>query len=84
MDPYLPAWRLAELTASGEIGCLELLDFYLDRVHRLNPRLNAIVLQDTARARAASSGVRISPFTITGRDVACLTCRTNAQSAVPV
>ena len=52
MDPYLPAWRLAELTASGEIGCLELLDFYLDRVHRLNPRLNAIVLQDTARARA--------------------------------
>jgi amidase len=52
MDPYLPAWRLAELTTSGEIGCLELLDFYLDRVHRLNPRLNAIILQDADRARA--------------------------------
>jgi amidase len=52
MDPYLPAWRLAELTASGQISCLELLDFYLDRVHRLNPRLNAVVLQDTERARS--------------------------------
>jgi amidase len=52
MDPYLPAWRLAELTSSGEIGCLELLDFYLERIHRLNPRLNAVILQDAKRARA--------------------------------
>ncbi len=52
MDQYLPAWRLAELTTSGEIGCLELLDYYLERVHRLNPRLNAIIVQDAGRARA--------------------------------
>ncbi len=30
MDPtFLPAWRLAELTRAGTIGCLELLDHYI-------------------------------------------------------
>ena len=53
MEPeFLPAWRLAELTRAGEIGCLELLDHVLARVERLNPRLNAIVATDLERARA--------------------------------
>ena len=34
-----------------KIGCLELLDHYLDRVARLNSRLNAIVILDDERAR---------------------------------
>jgi amidase len=51
MDPFLPAWRLAELTRSGRIGCLELLDTYLARVERLNAPLNAVILQDAERAR---------------------------------
>jgi amidase len=52
MDPtFLPAWRLAELTRSGEIGCLELLEHYLARVERLNPRINAVVARDFERAR---------------------------------
>jgi amidase len=52
MDPFLPAWRIAELTRAGAIGCLEALDFYLDRTARLNPRVNAIILTDADRARA--------------------------------
>jgi amidase len=53
MDPsFLPAWRLAELTRAGEIGCLELLDHFVGRTERLDPRLNAVVLRDFDRARA--------------------------------
>ena len=53
MNPtFLPAWRLAELTRSGEISCLELLDHYIARVERLNPRINAVVARDLERARA--------------------------------
>jgi amidase len=52
MDPFLPAWRLADLTRGGQITCLELLDAYLARVERLNPRINAVILQDADRARA--------------------------------
>jgi len=52
MDPFDPGWRLAEQTRAGEIGCLELLDAALERAARLNPRINAIILQDAERARA--------------------------------
>jgi amidase len=48
---YLPATRLAELTRAREIGCLELLDHYIARVERLDPRLNAVVVRDFDRAR---------------------------------
>jgi amidase len=62
MDPFLPAWRLAELTRSGELGCLELLDFMLDRVERLDGPINAVVVRDferaRARARALDNGTR--------------------------
>ncbi len=52
VDAFLPAWRLAELTRARQIGCLELLDTYLARVERLDPRLNAVVVRDAERARA--------------------------------
>jgi amidase len=52
MDPFSPAWRLAELTRSGQISCVELLENYLQRVQRFNAPLNAIVLKDLDRARA--------------------------------
>jgi amidase len=48
---YLPAKRLASLIRRGEIGCLELLDHYLARVERYNPKLNAIVVTDIPNAR---------------------------------
>jgi amidase len=52
MNPsFLPAARLAELTRSRQIGCLELLDHFLARVERLDPQINAIVVRDFERAR---------------------------------
>ena len=43
--------ELANALRKREIGCLELLDHYLARVERLNPKLNAIVIQDAGAAR---------------------------------
>jgi amidase len=52
MDPsFLPATQLAELTRSRAIGCVELLDFFIARVERLDPRINAVVVRDFDRAR---------------------------------
>jgi amidase len=52
MDPsFLPAAKLAELTRSRTIGCLELLDHFIARTERLDPRINAVVVRDFDRAR---------------------------------
>jgi amidase len=51
IDPFAPAVQLTKLLRSRKIGCLELLDFYLERVDRFNPALNAIVVMDVERAR---------------------------------
>lgn len=51
-DPFLPAHRLAALVRARTIGSFELLNLYLARVERLNPRLNAICVLDVERARA--------------------------------
>ena len=48
---FKPAAELAQLIRDRQIGCLELLDHYLERVSRFNPQLNAIIVQDTDRAR---------------------------------
>jgi len=53
MDPtFLPAVKLAEMTRRREIGCLELLDHYIDRIGRLDGPINAVVVKDFDRARA--------------------------------
>ena len=52
MNPsFLPAHRLAALIRQKRVGCLELLNHYLKRVEAHNPKLNAIVVLDTERAR---------------------------------
>ena len=52
MNPsFLPAVQLAALTRTRQIGCLELLDHYLSRVERLDPKINAIVVRDFEQAR---------------------------------
>jgi amidase len=52
MDPtFLPAVKLAELTRSREIGCLELLDHYIARIGALDGPINAVVVRDFDRAR---------------------------------
>lgn len=48
---FSSAKKLARMIQRGAIGCGELLDHYLDRVERFNPRLNAIIATDIPRAR---------------------------------
>ena len=52
--PFRSAKRLASLIRRKKIGCLELLDLYLRRVERYNPKINAIIFMniDAARKRA--------------------------------
>ena len=58
---FTPAVELARLLRSGELSARELLDAFLNRIHRINPQLNAIVTLDeersVARARAADDAV---------------------------
>jgi amidase len=48
---FLPAHELARQLRRREIGSLELLDHYLDRAARLNPKFNALPVLDAERAR---------------------------------
>src|ERR1700677_3240737 len=64
MDPvelaYAGIARQAQLIASGEISSVELLDLYLERIGRLNPRLNAfrVVFAERARLEAGQADAR--------------------------
>src|SRR5215510_13269372 len=55
--PFRSAKQLAAAIRRKHIGCLELLDLYLERVAKYNPALNAIIVTDVdgarTRARAA-------------------------------
>jgi amidase len=48
--PFFSAKKLAGLIRRKKIGCVELLEMYLKRVARFNPRVNAIVVHDEERA----------------------------------
>ncbi len=48
---YQSATRLAALLRARKIGCLELLNHFLQRVERHNPTVNAIVWMDIRAAR---------------------------------
>jgi len=39
--PFRPAKQLAALIRRKKVGCLELLETYIARMERYNPRLNA-------------------------------------------
>ena len=58
---YRSAVTLAAAIRDREVGCLELLEHFLDRIERHNPALNAIVWMDAegarARARAADDAL---------------------------
>jgi amidase len=52
-DPaLLSARQQAALIRRGKIGCLELLDHYLDRIARHDGRINAVVARNFERGRA--------------------------------
>ncbi len=59
---FLTATELAEKIRVKEIGCLELLELYLDRVARYNSRINAVILLDeeNARARAKEADIALA------------------------
>ena len=54
---YRSAFELAKDIKAGTLSSERLLDFYLDRIQRFNPALNAVVAMDidTARARAKAA-----------------------------
>jgi len=49
--PFRSAKELASLIRRKKIGCLELLDHYLQRVERYNPKINAIIFFNVEAAR---------------------------------
>ena len=48
---FKTATELAAMIQAKEVGSAELLDGYLERVRRFNPKLNAIIAMDEAGAR---------------------------------
>jgi amidase len=51
---FLPAHELARRVRQREVSAVELLELYIGRVERLNPRINAVVVLDLERALAAA------------------------------
>jgi amidase len=52
---FTPAVELARLLRSRELSARELLDAFLNRIHRINPQLNAIVTLAEERATAEAA-----------------------------
>jgi amidase len=67
---YKSATELASLIRRKKIGSLELLDHFLARIEKYNPKLNAIIWSDTDKARkrartadaALKKGKRLGPL----------------------
>ena len=68
--PFGSAVQLAKAVRTGAISSVELLKAYLDRVDTFNPSLNAVVIDDRARAlkdakaadRALAAGKPVGPL----------------------
>src|SRR5918912_3444342 len=59
---YAGLARQAELVRTREVAPVELVDLYLERIERLDPRLNAyrVVLADRARVEAQQAEARVA------------------------
>lgn len=53
---YMDATSLARLVRQKEVTPLELVDFFIDRIEKINPRLNAVVTPMFEEARRIASG----------------------------
>ncbi len=51
---FLPAHKMLEMVAQGDISALELLDCHLDQIAKLNGKINAIVTLDEDQARSTA------------------------------
>ena len=58
---YAGIARQAELIAAGEVSSRELIDLYLERIRRFNPKLNAfrVVFEERARMEADQADARL-------------------------
>ena len=60
--PFQTAKQLATAIRKKKIGCVEILDLYLERVEAYNPQLNAIIATDIdgarKRAKAADKAIK--------------------------
>src|SRR5260370_9237687 len=67
--PFRSAVQLAAAIRAREIGCRELLDLYLARIERFNPKLNAIIATDltAARKRADAADADLARGTLWGK-----------------
>lgn len=55
LDHYSSARRMRDAVRAKEISARELLELHLERIERVNPRVNAIVSPDPDRARSAAA-----------------------------
>ena len=70
MDPFLPATELALRIREGELSPVEVVEAFLERIERVNPRVNAycLVLEEEARKqareaeRAVKEGGKLGPL----------------------
>jgi amidase len=71
--PFRSAKQLAALLRRRKLGCLELLDLYLARVARHNPRINAVVVTsvESARKRARAADAALRKGQVWGPCMAC-------------
>ena len=51
---YHSAKQLLQEMSKGTLTSRQLLDYYIKRIERLNPQLNAVVANDFSAARAAA------------------------------
>ncbi len=58
MDPFISLLDLAGAIKSKQVSPLEVVDFYLERMDRLNPKINAVIWRrdDELRAEAVAAG----------------------------
>jgi len=84
---FLDATSQAELVRKGELKPLELVDAAIERIERLNPQLNAMILSMYEQAREAAQGelpdgpFRGVPFLLKDIGAFCAGVRQSAGSA---
>ena len=73
--PFRSAKQLAAAIRKKKIGCLELLDLYLERVEKHNPALNAIIATDVEGARKRARAADRALAKAARRGARCTACR---------
>ena len=73
--PFQTAKQLASAIRKKKIGCLELLDLYLERIETHNPELNAIIATDIEGARKQRQGGRPGGESRQEARARCTACR---------